>query len=108
VRRAVALAWAATALVSPGEAAALGLEARAVPPALARVLVDAPCVLSVIPDSPAAPGIVTDPEVALEAPLPPVCLLRARANAWGGIDYVLPGGRTITCRPQPHGLQECW
>jgi hypothetical protein len=29
-------------------------------------------------------------------------------NHQGGIDYVFPGGKTISCRPNAAGGQDCW
>lgn len=109
MRRAIAAAWAATALVSPEELAAVGQDARGSPPALTLALRQAPCVLSVVPGSTvgsvrATHALDGDPS----APPVSVCLVRVRPNPWGGTDYLLPGGRTISCRPHPDGHQECW
>jgi hypothetical protein len=104
----VAVAWAATALVSPGQPEALGLDSRGAPPALTRAPADAPCVISVAPGAPTVRAPGTDAEVEVGAPLSPVCLLRVRPDPGGETDYILPGGRTIRCRPEPDDHQECW
>ena len=40
---------------------------------------------------------------ALEIPF-----VDCQENALGGVDYVFPGGRIISCRPNAVGGQDCW